>query len=68
MPEQPKRPILSIPARSRTNAIGTHAGRARSVLLVFAALAAPIGLRAFLLVEHSMAPGLRATCAVCSRM
>jgi hypothetical protein len=57
MPERPKRPILSIPVRSRADAIGAHAGRARSALLVFAALAAPIGLRASLLVEHASVPG-----------
>ena len=57
MPEQPKRSNLSIPVRSRAGAIGTRADRARSALLVLAVLAAPIGLRAILLIEYSMAPG-----------
>ena len=57
MPERPKRPSLSIPIRSCADVTGAHAGLARPVLLVFAALAAPIGLRAILLVEHAMAPG-----------
>jgi arylsulfatase A-like enzyme len=48
---------LSIPIRSHSDAIGAHASLARPALLVFAALAAPISLRAILLVEHAMAPG-----------
>jgi hypothetical protein len=58
MPEQPKRPILSIRVRSCADAIGTHVGLARPALLVLAALAAPIGLRAILLLENAMVPGV----------
>jgi hypothetical protein len=55
---QPKRPILSIPVRSRAYASGARAGSARPAFLVLAALAAPIGLRAALLVDRAMALGV----------
>jgi hypothetical protein len=58
MPVQPKRPIQSIPVRSRADASGARAGSARQAFLVLAALAAPIGLRAALLVDRAMAPGV----------
>ncbi len=66
MPEQARRPILSIPLRSRADAIGKRGNRARSGLLWLAALWAPLALRAALLVEQSLAPGagdLRGACS-----
>jgi len=57
MPPQRKRRPAPIRIRSRVDAIDAQASLVRLVLLGCAALLAPVGLRAILLIEQGLTPG-----------